>query len=186
MNLAEIIRCHVDITKATKTDACERNGGPADLNPMMVWIDEEDKTSVAIVEAKGNTLDYMPKVLGLVARQSPKVVIFISESLAKSCESPEEFEAYMQDHKPGDLKKKYEELGPLSGIQELIAFNGIDLATGKQMQGITTFAYDDKGIPVFGDTEVDEIPDDHIDRANISWVFAQFYEFMRSMKAEQN
>lgn len=186
MNLDEIIRDHIEITKATKFDACERNGGPSDLNPMVIWIDEEEKTSIAVVEAKGNTTEYMPKVLGLLAKQSPKVIIFMAESLAKSCASQEEFEVFMKQHKPGDLKKLHNSRGPLSGVVELIAFNGIDLATGKQMQGVATFTYDDKGLPVFGSTEISEIPAEHIDKANMSWMFGEFYEFMKSLKSETN
>lgn len=186
MNLADTIRDHINITKETKLDACRRSGGPADLNPMVVWIDEEDKTSIAVVETKGNTTEYMPKILGLLAQQSPKAVIFMAESLAKSCASPEEFDEFMKSHQPGDLRKLYESRGPLSGVTELIAFNGIDLTTGKQMQGVTTFTYDDQGLPVFGETEVNEIPVEHIDKANVSWIFGEFYEFMKSMKSEMN
>lgn len=186
MNLAEVIQDHMSITKSTKADACKRNNGPTDLSPMVVWIDNEDRTNVAIVEVKGNTMEYMPRVLGFMVQQNPKAVVFISESLAKSVDSVEDLDKFLAEHKPGDLSQQYQARGPLSGIQELIAFNGIDMSTGSQMQGIVRFTYDDHGMPVFGDTEVSEIPREHVDSANMSWVFNMFYEFMLSQRAEQN
>lgn len=186
MNLAEVIRDHMSITKSTKADACKRNNGPTDLVPMIVWIDEDDQTNVAVVEVKGNTMEYMPKVLAFMAQQNPKAVVFIAESLAKTVDSPEDLEKYLAGHKPGDLRKQYEARGPLSGIQELIAFNGIDMVTGRQAQGVVKFSYDDQGMPVFDETEVNEVPENHVDKANMTWLFDKFYGFMKAQQAEQN
>lgn len=186
MNLAETLRDHVEVSKLTKIDACRRNNGPADLQPMVVWVDGEDKTNVAIVDAKGNTSEFMPQLLGLLAKQSPKIIVFMAESLAKSMNSPEELDEFIASHKPGDLREIYNSQGPLSGIQELIAFNALSLVTGQQMQAVARFTYDDFGIPVFSETEIAEIPAEHIDKANVSWMFSQFYEFMQSLRNEMN
>lgn len=186
MNLAEVIQDHMSITKMTKVDACERNNGPTDLSPMVVWVDSEGKTNVAVVEVKGNTLEYMPKVLSFMAEQNPRVLVFIAESLAKSVGSEAELEKFLADHEPGELRRQYEARGPLSGVRELIAFNGIDMATGEQVQGLVHFTYDDHGIPVFSETEVSEIPRENIDKANMTWLFDTFYEFMRMKQAEKN
>jgi hypothetical protein len=185
VSIAEIVRDHVEVAKLTKADACQRNGGPSDLSPMMIWVDGDDKTNVALVDAKGSTMEYMPKVLSLVAQQLPKYIIFVAESLAREATSREEVDSLLEDHKPGDFSRQHNELGPLSNLKELLAFNGIDLSTGEQAQGVAMFTYDDFGQPVFSDTEVVTVPEEHINDANVTMIFGQFYRFMQLMR-EQN
>jgi hypothetical protein len=185
-NLADTLRRHVEIMKMTKIDACRRNNGPADLVPMCVWVDGEDQTNIAIVDAKGHTSDFMPKLLSLLAKQSPKIIVFMSESLAKQVGSAKELDEFLATSKPGDLRKLYDAHGPLSGLQELIAFSALSVVTGEQMQAIAKFTYDDSGLPVFSETEMMEIPRADTDKANISWLFDKFYEFMKSSQAETN
>lgn len=186
MNLIDVVREHLDITMSTKIDACQRNNGPTDLMPMMIWISADDTTNLAIVDAKVNTTDYMPKALSLIHKQSPKVIIFMSESLGKAITSETELDKFVKSHKPGDLEKLHTKYGPLSGLQELIAFNAIDMATGSQVQAILTFAYDDKGIPVFNEPDIQEIPTSLIERANISSIFNAFYKFTLAEKSSLN
>lgn len=186
MILTEFIGVHMDITKSTKADACKRNNGPTDLTPMIVWLDQEEKMNVAVVEVKGNTLDFMPRVLAFMTQQNPKLVLFIAESLAKTADSPMEINEFLSTHKPGDLAKQYKSMGPLSGVEEIIAFNGIDMSTGSQAQGMILLSYDDWGQPIFSDPQVIEVPEEYIDAANMTWLFDNFYKFMKAQQAEMN
>ena len=185
-DLVDVVREHMDITMSTKIDACQRNNGPTDLMPMMIWISADDTTNLAIVDGKVHAADYMPKALSLIYKQSPKVIIFMSESLGKALTSETELDQFVNSHQPGDLEKLHTKYGPLSGIQELIAFNAIDMTNGSQVQGILTFAYDDKGIPVFNEPDIQEIPTSLIERANISSIFNAFYKFTLEEKSNLN
>ena len=186
MNLSELVRTHLEITMSTKVDACERNGGPTDLQPMMIWIDSDDKTSVAIVDSKTNTMDYMPKALSFVHKQNPKMIMFMSESLGKSIDSLDELANLEKSHKHGDLKKMYDRRGPLSGVREMITMSAIDMNSGKQVQAVLGFSYDDKGIPAFHEPNIHEVPEEFIDRANVSSMLNAFYLFMLKKKSELN
>ena len=53
MNISELVADHVEVLKHTKIDGCRRNKGPMDLQPMMVWVDSDDDTNIAILETKG-------------------------------------------------------------------------------------------------------------------------------------
>jgi len=186
MDLEQQMRTHVAITQATKADACRRNGGPADLSPMLIWVGQDDKQSIAVIEAKDNTMGHLAAALGLVAKQDPRIVIFMSEGYATTVESQEQLDEFARTHKRGDLEKLHSELGPLSGVTELIAFNGIDVKTGRQMQAVSRFGYDDKGQPRFEDVEVREVPPEIFEKANVTFVFDAFYDFMKKVKSETN
>lgn len=186
MNLEQQLRGHAEATKATKADACRRNGGPADLAPMLIWVGQDGKASIALIDAKGNTMDYMPQALALVGKQNPRIVIYMTEGYATSVKSIEEYDEFAKTHKHGDLEKAFSKLGPLSGVTELIALSGIDVETGRQMQAVTRFGYDDKGQPQFEETNVHEVEPENIERANVSFVFDAFHEFMKQAKAETN
>lgn len=186
MTLADHLRDHVSATKATKVDACRRNGGPADLLPMLIWVGWDNKSSIALMEAKGSTMDYLPKMLSLVAQQDPQILIYMAESFAKTVGSEAELTKFEMTHAHGDLRRLHERLGPLSGVVELIAFSGIDLATGEQMQAICRFGYDDQGIPKFDETDFRAVERSNIGRASVTLIFDAFYEFMKKTRAEKN
>lgn len=186
MKLTELILDHIELTKLTKEESCRHNGGPSDLMPMMIWVDTLGKTGLACIEHKGNTMDYMPKALNLVAQQDPEFVLFVAESLAMKVDGMEALEEFKKTHKSGDLAKMHAKRGPLSGIEELIAFNGLNTNTGEQVQGFVKFHYNDIGVPIFGETTVQSIDEKYIDESNVTSVFNQFYKFMVSRKACQN
>lgn len=180
--LTEFVSAHLEITKITKAQSCETAGGPSDLAPMMIWLDADDKTNLALVDVKGNLLDFMPKILTLVAKQNPKYVVYVVEGLAKSVESEADLEKFAEQHKPGDLSRQYAKLGPLAGLTELIALHALDTESGEQVQGIARYTYDDKGQPVFVESDVQTVPRKHIDKANMSIVFDSFHKFMVSLR----
>jgi len=186
MKLTELVLDHIEITKQTKEQSCRHNGGPADLSPMLLWVDELDKTSLAIVDAKGTVRDYMPKALELIAKQNPKIVIFICESLGMKLDSVDEMKKFGETHKSGDLEKLFARRGPLSGVEELIAFNALDTSTGEQVQGMAKFHYDDFGLPVFGETTVHTVEDKYLDESNVTSLFKQFYLYCLLKKARAN
>jgi hypothetical protein len=175
--LIELVQMHSEIAKTTKVQACKTQGGPCDLHHMMIWVDGNDKTNLAIVDVKGQMTEYMPKMLALVGEQSPKVVMFLAESLAYEASSVEEAEEVRQKYKNGEFAETYRELGPLSGLKELIAFNALDVITGEQVQGVVPFMYDDKGMPVFGETQVSLVDREHVESANVTHMFDLFYQF---------
>jgi len=186
MKLAELVLEHIEITKQTKEQSCRHNGGPADLSPMLLWVDELDKTSLAIVDADGKMSDYMPQALGLIAKQNPKVVIFICESFGMQLDSIDEMKKFGKTHKSGDLEKLFAKRGPLSGVEELIAFNALDTSTGEQVQAYIKFRYDDFGLPVFGETMVRPIEDKYLDESNVTSIFKQFYLYCLFKKRREN
>lgn len=185
MKLTELVLAHIEITQKTKEESCRHNGGPSDLSPMLLWVDSSDETSLAIVEAKGSVLEYMPQALELISQQNPKVVMFICESYGKKLDKTE-YKKFVNSHKSGDLSKIYADRGPLSGIDELIAFNALDTNTGEQVQGITKFHYDDLGLPIFGETTVQSIEEKYLDEANVTMLFKQFYTYIQIKQAEKN
>ena len=178
--LTEFVEAHLAVTKITKAHSCETAGGPSDLSPMMIWLDADDKTNLALVDMKGNLLDYMPKVLSLVAKQNPKYIIYVVEGFSKSVSNEAELEEFTKTHKPGDLAKLHKELGPLAGLEEIIALHALDTESGEQVQGIARYTYNDKGQPVFANSYVQELPSDLFDRANMSIIFDSFHKFMVS------
>lgn len=186
MKLAELVLEHIEITKQTKVESCRHNKGPSDLLPMIIWVNSKDETNLAIVDVKGQTLDYMPKALSMVSQQDPKVVIWISESLCMAVDTSKSFDDFKETHKSGDLAKLYASRGPLSGVEELIAFNGLDTTTGEQVQGMSKFHYDDSGMPVFGETKVFPIEAKYLNEANVTMIFGQFYQFMVGLRANKN
>ena len=182
MNISEFVAEHIEVLKHTKIDGCRRNNGPMDLQPMMVWLNEHDDTNIAILETKGeNTLDYVPQTFGLLTQQNPKFVIFMAESLARVLDKSE-VDQFLGAHIPGDLQKEHKSRGPLSGIKELIAFNGLDTDTGEQVHGFMEFAYDDFGIPVFSEPRIDVVSEDQIDKANMTFLFREFYKIITKMR----
>lgn len=185
VDLTTAIEMNVRAIKDTKLEACKRMGGPTDLSPMMAWVTDDNSMNVALVDVKGTAVEYMPPVLSLVAQQMPKFVIFIAESLAKQCADRDEVDELLATHQPGGFAKEVAERGPLSGITELIAFNGLDTHTGEQVQGYVSFTYDDFGQPVFSEPHITNVPDEYKDHANVTMIFSQFHRFMESMR-EQN
>jgi hypothetical protein len=152
---------------------------------MLVWVNGSDETSLAIIDVMGSVLESVPQALSLVAAQNPKVVMFICESYGMKLDKTE-FEEFRDSHQSGDLSKIYAERGPLSGVDELIAFNALDTSTGEQVQGYTRFHYNDLGLPVFGETEVQSLDNKHLDKANVTRLFKQFYNFIQIKRAEKN
>ena len=185
MKLTELVLEHIEMTQRTKEASCEHNGGPSDLLPMLVWVNGLDETSVAIIEVKNSVLESMPQVLSLLVKQNPKVVMFICESYAVKLDKTE-LQEFQDTHKSGDLAKIYAEHGPLSGVDELIAFNALDTDTGEQVQGYTRFHYNDIGLPVFGETEVHSLEHGQLDQANTTMIFNQFYKYIQIKRAENN
>lgn len=182
MNISELVADHVEVLKHTKIDGCRRNKGPMDLQPMMVWVDSDDDTNIAILETKGEgVLDYVPQTLGLVAQQNPKFIIFMAESWARAIDKSE-VDEFLGSHKPGDLQKLHDSRGPLSNVKQLIAFNGLDTDSGEQVHGFVEFTYDDFGIPVFAEPRIAVVPDDQIDNANMTYLFGEFYKFMTKVR----
>lgn len=186
MKLTELVLDHIEITKQTKQEACRHNEGPSDLTPMVIWVNSKDETNLAIVDVQGRTVEYMPKTLSMVALQDPKVVIWISESLSMAIGNEKSFDEFKETHKSGDLAALYAERGPLSGVEEIIAFNALDTDTGEQVQGLTRFHYDDSGMPVFGETSVFVVEEKYVDEANVTMIFKQFYQFMVEIRANKN
>lgn len=178
MNVVDVARIHMEITMTTKKAACDNAGGPTDLSPMMIWQNEANEVSLMLVDAKGTTTDYMPKALNLVAQQSMKFLCFVSESFGISLGSTEELDKFMETNRPGSLRAKFSDTGPLSGVNELISLNCINIESGEQAQAIVKFTYDDRGQPVFDEMSADFIPEQHIDKANVSMMFSQFHKFM--------
>lgn len=185
MKLTELVLEHIDLTKKTKEESCRHNGGPSDLSPMLLWVNSLDETSLAILEIKGGVLESMPPALNWVAEQNPKAIMFICESYGKKFNKTE-FEEFRDGHKAGDLSKIYAERGPLSGVDELIAFNALDTNTGEQVQGYTRFHYDDLGLPIFGETSVQSLDAKYLDDANVTMMFKQFYTYIQIRQAEKN
>ncbi len=186
MKLAELVLEHIEITKQTKEASCRHNGGPADLAPMLLWVDNLDKTSLAIVDAEGTISEYMPKALNLIGKQNPKIVMFICESLGMSLDNVDDLKKFRNTHTSGDLSKLWERRGPLSGVEELIAFNALDINTGEQVQGIVKFVYDDFGLPIFGETTVQQIDEKYLDESNLTSLFKQFHFYSQSKQAKNN
>lgn len=186
MKLEELVLEHIEITKKTKEESCRHNGGPSDLSPMLIWVNESDKTSLAIVDVKGSIREYMPQALELISKQDPKVVVFICESFGKKLDSTDDFEKFKKNHKSGDLEKQFTKRGPLSGIEELIAISALDVNTGKQVQGVAKFHYDDFGFPIFDETSIHQIEEKYFDHSNITALFKQFHIYSTMKKAKKN
>ncbi|MBM4058556.1 MAG: hypothetical protein FJ275_10040 [Planctomycetes bacterium] len=186
MDLARQMRDHAEATKATKTDACRRNGGPTDLHPMLIWVGVDGKANIALMEAKGGPMGYLPPALSLVSRQNPTIVIYVAESYGKILDPKTSLSEFEQTHEHGALAREHERLGPLSGVEELIALSGLDLATGEQMQAVCRFGYDDWGIPKFEETDIQMVQRSNIGRASVTLIFDAFYQFMAKMGAEKS
>lgn len=186
MKLTELVLEHIEITKQTKEASCKHNGGPSDLSPMLLWVDKSDNTSLAIVNAEGSVRDYMPQALELISKQDPKFVIFICESLGMKVDSIDELKNFEKTHKSGDLAKLFAKRGPLSGVEEIIAFNALDTNTGEQVQGLAKFHYDDFGLPVFGETTVQTIEDKYLDESNVTALLKQFHLYTLLKRAYKN
>jgi hypothetical protein len=106
----------------------------------------------------------------------------MAESLARAIDKSE-VDRFLSTHVPGNLQKEHKSRGPLSGIKELIAFNGLDTDTGEQVHGFMEFTYDDFGIPVFSKPRIEMVSEDQIDKANMTFLFHEFYKIIKKMRA---
>lgn len=182
--LADLLGIHIEAAKTTKLAACTEQGGPCDINQMMIWVDENDKTGLAVMDIKGDVKEYLGEALALLTEQSPKFVILVGEALGQSASSAEEAKELREKYERGKMSEDHRTLGPLAGLREFIALNAVDTITGDQMQAIAEFTYDDFGLPVFRQNVIGEIPRRMYGEAYISTMLDRFHQFMVWSRAQ--
>lgn len=138
----------VERVKLIKQEACERDGGPSDLMPMLVYHYEENGKQVVGIFMIQDTQLLTPS-LNFAEQKwgAPQQLVFIADSFIETLTGDEAKDRIPQR---GDLTQRFER-GDMSVKEALVVTiadrDGMVLAT-------LPYHYDDSGMPVW-----DEVPD---------------------------
>lgn len=145
MNIQDELRRAVDIFTNMKRMACEQNGGPHDLAPMIHFKYRHLKGCCGGLLA-GDPFQLVPMAWRKVLDQGiPEFMMLMIEGYS-SATPPE-------NHERGCLEKDFKE-NPDSKVKEVITIQAVDIKTGNQFTAIVPYKYDDEGIPEFEEPSI--------------------------------
>jgi hypothetical protein len=144
MNIQEELKRAVDIFTGMKRHACEIEGGPHDLAPMMHFKYKHLKSCCGGLLA-GDLYQLVPMAWRKVLDQGiPEFMMLVVEGYSSM--EP-------QKHERGSLEKDFKE-NPDSKVKEVITIQAVDIKTGEQFTAIVPYKYDDDGLPEFEDPSI--------------------------------
>lgn len=157
----------LEIFMSMKKDACRKNKGPTDLQPMLHFKGKDSIRHAALLV--GHSSETVSSAWQQMLRHvNPECVVMMTEGYCHT------FKKLPEKHEKGSFEREYKE-DPCSNVQEILTVHGIDIKTGAQFGGFVTFIISDDGQPEFEKPHFNTIEGEALE-CNIPTMFAVLRE----------
>ena len=141
LTLQECAEAMLDMTRKTKAQMCEAEGGPHDLMPTLHIVNDDGQSFVALVPDR----DYIATVVeGVAPAPMPLTYIgFCADAYGREYQAAEQ----APEIERGELSRDFE--GGDFTVHEQLIVTVVDVKTGDITAALQRYTYDDTGLPVF-------------------------------------